>query len=82
MFLTLARDIIDVGETRAMACDGPVGHCREMLSNDEFDQMWAFVEKARTAVSPKPRKLGSRIASRLGISRSIEMHQAKKKGRT
>jgi len=44
--LNKARSIIKIGENRALAPDGAVGHCREELSNDEFDEMWGHVEKA------------------------------------
>jgi hypothetical protein len=55
--LKKARAIIDVGENRALAIDGPVGHCREELTNDEFDEMWHHVEKAKQLLSPsKPKR--------------------------
>lgn len=41
-----AREIVETGETRAMASDGPVGHWREELSNTEFDKMWHTIELA------------------------------------
>lgn len=54
--LRAARAIIDVGENRALAIDGPVGHCREELTNDEFDQMWRHVEKARALLTPPSKR--------------------------
>lgn len=55
--LNKARAIIEVGENRALAVDGPVGHCRVQLSNAEFDQMWKHVERARQLLTtPSQRK--------------------------
>jgi hypothetical protein len=55
--LKKAREIIDVGENRAMAADAMVGHCREELSNLEFDEMWQHVERAiNLLTSPSKRK--------------------------
>ena len=65
--LKRARAIIDAGENRALASDGAVGHCREELSNDEFDKMWTHVERAKALLtSPSHRKPGHEFR-RVGV---------------
>lgn len=54
--LKKAREIIEAGENRAMAADGSVGHCREELTNQEFDEMWKHVDNALKLLTPPSHK--------------------------
>ena len=58
--LNKARAVIDIGETRALSIDGPVSHCREELTNKEFDAMWRHVELARRALAMPRRQKKAR----------------------
>lgn len=74
--LKAARAIIDFGENRALAVDGPVGHCREMLGNDEFDRMWHHVEKAIDLLKPV-----SKNQRQAGMRKTMELESAKRRSR-
>jgi hypothetical protein len=52
--LKKAKEIIELGENRAMAAEGNVGHCRECLSNREFDEMWGYIAIAMKALGNAP----------------------------
>lgn len=74
--LKKARAIIEMGENRALACDGAVGHCREELSNGEFDEMWHHVEEAIEALRVK-----SKAERQKSIRRVMELASAERKAR-
>lgn len=41
-----ARDVVGEADNLAMACDGPVSHSREVMTNEQFDRMWAELARA------------------------------------
>ena len=41
-----AREVIAESDNYAMACDGPVLHSRQAMSDEQFDRMWKHVSRA------------------------------------
>ena len=47
-----AQLLIEVGEQRALAIDGPVGHFRDELSDSEWRRLWLALGKFRRLTEP------------------------------
>lgn len=77
--LKKAKEIIDLGENRAMATDGNVGHCRECLSNREFDEMWGYVAIAMKALGNAPLASLKGATLKKSIGHTILNSQQRKK---
>lgn len=74
-----AKKIIEAGENRALASDGPVGHCREELTNAEFDCMWQYVERAYQILLRPPGNQTGRDKLRARMAKERVVNEARKR---